>query len=343
MRDGGRMTIKDIARESGYSVSTVSRVLNNRRDVSPEAKKRISEIVAAYNFVPNNNAKQLKQSMSKNIAVLVKGTSNMLFANIVEEVQKMLEQTKYSAEICYIDEDKDEVEQALILCRERKPMGILFLGGNPSSFEAKFGKIEVPGVLVTNQGNRLAFDNLSSVAVDDVAGAKCAVDYLFEKGHEKIGVLGGNIELSHTSHQRYLGCLESFRERGLEFEKEKYYENSRFSFDSAYRGMVRLLEKAPDITAVFAMSDVTAIGAIRALKDKGLGVPKDISVIGFDGIELGEYYNPKLTTIKQPAKELATKSVEILFSFLDFQAGSIHEIVDVDLIAGESVKDIMRG
>ena len=113
------MTIKDIAKESGYSVSTVSRVLNNRRDVSPEAKKRISEIVAAYNFIPNNNAKHLKQSTSKNIAVLVKGTSNMLFANIVEEVQKMLEETKYSAEVCYIDEDKNEVEQALILCRER--------------------------------------------------------------------------------------------------------------------------------------------------------------------------------------------------------------------------------
>ena len=93
------MTIKDIAKESGYSVSTVSRVLNNRRDVSPEAKKRISEIVAAYNFIPNNNAKHLKQSTSKNIAVLVKGTSNMLFANIVEEVQKML--TYYGLEEDY--------------------------------------------------------------------------------------------------------------------------------------------------------------------------------------------------------------------------------------------------
>lgn len=337
------MTIKDIAKESGYSVSTVSRVLNNRRDVSPEAKKRISEIVAAHNFVPNNNAKHLKQSTSKNIAVLVKGTSNMLFANIVEEVQRMLEQTKYSAEICYIDEDKNEVEQALILCRECKPMGILFLGGNPSNFEEKFGNIEVPGVLITNQGSELAFQNLSSVAVDDVAAAKRAVDYLFFKGHEKIGVLGGDVSLSHTSHQRYLGCLESFRERGREFEEEKYYENSRFSFDSAYRAMVRLLEKAPDITAVFAMSDVTAIGAIRALKDKGLEVPRDISVIGFDGIDLADYYNPKLTTIKQPARQLAIRGVEILFNFIDFKAGSIHEIVDVDLITGESVRELVRG
>ena len=233
------MTIKDIAKESGYSVSTVSRVLNNRRDVSPEAKKRISEIVKAYNFIPNNNAKHLKQSTSKNIAVLVKGTSNMLFANIVEEVQKMLEETKYSAEVCYIDEDKNEVEQALILCRERKPMGILFLGGNPSNFKEKYERIEVPGVLITNCGKELPFENLSSVSVDDIAAAKQAMDYLLENKHTNIGILGGDITLSHTSQQRYLGCLESFKKHGLDFDKEKYYENCRFSFDSAYRAILR--------------------------------------------------------------------------------------------------------
>ena len=107
--------------------------------------------------------------------------------------------------------------------------------------------------------------------------------------------------------------------------------------------MVRLLEKAPDITAIFAMADVTAIGAIRALKDKGFNVPEDISVIGFDGIELADYYNPKLTTIKQPARELAIRGVEILFNFIDFHAGSIHETVSVDLITGESVKKLASG
>ena len=113
------MTIKDIAKESGYSVSTVSRVLNNRRDVSPEAKKRIDEIVAAHNFVPNNNAKHLKQMITKTILVLVKGNSNMLFASIVEEIQKTVEKTKYAVSIYYLDEDANEVEQAITLMRER--------------------------------------------------------------------------------------------------------------------------------------------------------------------------------------------------------------------------------
>ena len=144
-------------------------------------------------------------------------------------------------------------------------------------------------------------------------------------------------------HIRASSGLESFKMHGLEFDKDTYYENCRFSFDSAYRAMVRLLEKAPDITAVFAMADVTAIGAIRALKDKGFNVPEDISVIGFDGIELADYYNPKLTTIKQPARELAIRGVEILFNFIDFHAGSIHETVSVDLITGESVKKLASG
>ncbi|MEG1291669.1 MAG: LacI family DNA-binding transcriptional regulator, partial [Lachnospiraceae bacterium] len=128
------LTIKDIAKESGYSVSTVSRVLNNRRDISPEARKRIEEIVAQHHFVPNNNAKHLKQTTSKTIGVLVKGTSNMLFASIVEEIQKIIEPTKYTVNITYMDEDDNEVEEAVIICHERKLMGMLFLGGNPKSF-----------------------------------------------------------------------------------------------------------------------------------------------------------------------------------------------------------------
>ena len=105
------MTIVDIAKESGYSVSTVSRVLNNRKDVSPEAKRRIMEIVESHNFVPNNNAKHLKQNVTKNILVVLKGTSNMLFANIVEEIQKIVGQSDYAVGVYYLDEDDNEVEE----------------------------------------------------------------------------------------------------------------------------------------------------------------------------------------------------------------------------------------
>lgn len=334
------LTIKDIAKESGYSVSTVSRVLNNRRDVSPAAKKKIEQIVAAHHFVPNNNAKHLKQTVSKTIAVLVKGTSNMLFASIVEEIQKMIERTKYTAIISYLDEDDNEVEQALILCRERKPVGMLFLGGNAEFFYEKFRDVTIPCVLVSNQADNMGFQNLSSVSTDDVAAAKCAIDYLIRQGHEKIGILGGDLKLSYTSLQRFQGCIRSFEEHNIKFLAEEYYMKARFSYDSAYRAMKRMLDQNLDITAVFAMSDVMAIGAIRALYDSKLHVPNDISVMGFDGITLAEFYNPKLTTIKQQYQILASRSIEILFNYIELNAVPSHEIIPFHLMEGESVKNI---
>ncbi len=335
------LTIKDIARESGYSVSTVSRVLNQRRDVSPEAKKKIEEIVAACHFVPNNNARHLKQMASKTIIVLVKGTSNMLFSSIVEEIQTMMEHTRYTLVVSYVDEDANEVEQALIMCRERNPLGLLFLGGNMEHFREQFDQVGVPGVLVTNPGRELHFSNLSSVTTDDVAASKCAVNYLMAQGHRRIGIIGGDLNLSYTSSQRYLGCMESFKEHGIAFD-ERCYSKARFSYDSSYRAMKRLLEVDKSITAIFAMGDVMAIGAIRALRDEGLKVPEDISVMGFDGITLAEYYNPKLTTIQQQSGTLASKSVKILLNYIELNTDAVHEIVPFNLIEGESVKKIQN-
>lgn len=217
------VTIKDIAKESGYSISTVSRVLNHRNDVSPDAKKKIEEVVEKFHFVPNNNAKHLKQNNSKAIGVLVKGISNMLFASIVEVIQQMIEKTEYTLVVSYLDEDADEVEQAILICRERKPLGLLFLGGNPDYFEQKFSGLDVPCVLVTNRANQMNFANLSSVATDDIAAARCAVDALFDAGHRKIGILGGDVEKSYTSHQRFRGCKESFQAHDEVLDMKKCY------------------------------------------------------------------------------------------------------------------------
>lgn len=333
------VTIKDIARESGYSVSTVSRVLNNRNDVSPDARKKIEEVVAKFNFVPNNNAKHLKQNNSKAIGVLVKGISNMLFASVVEEIQRMIEKTEYTLVVSYLDEDADEVEQAILLCRERKPLGLLFLGGNPEYFHREFSGVDVPCVLVTNRANEMHFENLSSVATDDIAAARCAVDSCLwldtaESAFSAV-ILTSLIRVISVS-----GCEQSFSEHGAVLDVEHCYEKARFSFGSACRAMKRLIGKFPDVTAVFAMSDVMAIGAIRALRDLGYRVPEDVSVIGFDGTSLAEYYNPKLATIKQQHQTLANRSIEILFGQIELKKEPIHEIVPFEFVNGESIRVI---
>lgn len=151
------MTIKDIARRSGYAVGTVSRVLNGTPGVSPEARSRVLAVVAETGFQPNDNARHLKQRRSESIAIIVKGVGNMLFASILETMQSLIKAAGKAAAVYYLDEDDNEVEQAVRVCRELKPMGILFLGGNRGNFLKSFGQIVCPCVLVSNRPAPWAF------------------------------------------------------------------------------------------------------------------------------------------------------------------------------------------
>ena len=143
------MTIKDIARESGYAVGTVSRALNNAPGVSAETRQKILEIVNRHNYEPNANAKHLKQQANDGIALIVKGTQNMLFAGILEPLQQIIEESGYVATVYYIDEEANEVAQARRICTERKPHGILFLGSNPEYFTPELEALGIPCLLLT--------------------------------------------------------------------------------------------------------------------------------------------------------------------------------------------------
>lgn len=334
------MTIKDIARESGYAVGTVSRVLNNHPGVSAEAREKVMEIVEKYHFQLNSNAKHLKQQASNGIAIIVKGRQNMLFAAIVEQMQGLIKQKGFACLIYYIDEDEDELEQALLVCRERRPLGILFLGSSQEYLKGRFSEIEIPCMLVTNSAESLGFSNLSSVGTDDTEAAKAAVQYLISLGHTNIGILGGKTEISHAAKARFDGCIKAFEEAGMPFSRDMQYVTARFSMPDGYHAMEKLLDKMPDITAVFAMSDVMAVGAMRAIHDRGLRVPEDISVMGFDGIELGRYMTPQLTTIRQHKERIASRSVEILLDCISENRPAVHEITSFHLIPGESVGKI---
>lgn len=333
------MTIKDIAKLSGYAVGTVSRVLNGHPDVSEEAREKVLAVVEAHHFRPNNNARHLKRQASSGVALIVKGTQNMLFADLVERIQARVKDGGYSCLVYYIDEDDNEVQQALQVCRERRPMGILFLGSNLSLFQTDFAQIKIPCVLVTNSAAGLALSNLSSVSTDDTAAARQAVEKLMDLGHRTIGILGGRTEQSNAAQFRLEGVRQAFAARGMRLDEERQYETARFTLPGGYAAMERLLDRLPDMTAVFAMSDVQALGALRALHDRGLRVPEDISVVGFDGIELGQFAVPRLTTVRQDAQRLAERSVDLLVHQIRDGEGPVHELLPYTYLAGESVKE----
>ena len=161
------MTIKDLAEKTGYGVGTISRVLNNHPNVSEKARKIILQAIEESGFQINNNARQLKQH-ANSILVVVKGTSNEMFSEMLEIIQNLVAQTSYPLHVDYMDEDGNEVLRAVQLCREKKPLGILFLGGNSRNFRRDFKKIDIPCVLVSNDASSLPFENLSSVCTNDM-------------------------------------------------------------------------------------------------------------------------------------------------------------------------------
>lgn len=334
------MTIKDLAALSGYSLGTVSRVLNNQPHVSEKAREQIMAIVKAHGFELNMNARSLKQTHSNNILVVVRGTHNELFAALVERLQTVATGGEYRLVVDYIGELDDEVRRAVKRVREVKPQGILFLGGSSQDFSESFAGIDIPAVLVTNSAAEMQFKNLSSVTTDDTAATAAAVGYLADMGHKKIAVIGGEREYSDTGRLRYAGVLRALTQRGIVFDADRYYKTAHYSLDEGYAAMAELLRDAPEITAVFAMADVMAIGAARAVRDAGKRVPEDISLIGFDGLPICRFYDPRLSTVTQQVAFMAEKSYAVLLDMIENGAVAQHILAPYTLEKTDSIRKI---
>ena len=272
--------------------------------------------------------------------MVVKGIGNELFGEMVESIQTLIAQTRYQLVVDYMDEDENEVRRAAQLCREKKPLGILFLGGNNENFIRDFGGIDVPCVVVTNDASMLSFDNLSSVSTDDREAACSAMDTLIRLGHSRIAIIGGDRAISDTSRLRYEGCMQSFTAHGIPFDPKRDYQGVRYSYQAGYQATKALLDKGCRFTAIFATADVMAIGAIRALQDNGLQVPEDVSVMGVDGLPLSSFLVPRLATVRQTVSLLAKRSVEILLGNIERDAPACHETVPFEILSRESIREI---
>ena len=248
------LTIKDIARISGCSVSTISRVINDRPDVRPETKEHVLKVMREAGFVPNTNARQLKIQQSRSLVFVVKGTRNIFFSDFLVQLQRAATLYGYNGIVSYLDENANEIDAAEKILREIKPKGIIFLGGSVANFQRGFDRINVPSVLTTLVTDELDFPNLSMVGVDDRAAAYTAVDYLIRQGHRKIAVLGGPVT-SYPSLMRRQGAQQAMEDAGIVFN-DKLYGLSNYDFESAYHAMNSLLARRAEFTALFAMSDV---------------------------------------------------------------------------------------
>ena len=324
----------------------MSRAINNHPDISPKTKQKITDAIQEYGYIPNNSARNLRRIDGKCIAVVVKGVSNPLFADAVQIMEEEIKKRKYSMVIRYVNFDEYEVDVAIELAKEKKLAGVIFLGGYFVREKEKLQKLRVPFVLSTAGYNvdRISSEEYSVFCVDDEKEGYRMTDYLIRLGHKKIAVLSGKPDDASIGKLRLKGYKIALKEHGITLDEGLILHMKRdirfYSMENGYRMTQELLESGKEFTCIFAFSDAMAIGACRAIAEAGKKVPDDYSVAGFDGIEMGTYYTPKLTTIKQPIREIARGSVTMLFEIVDKKSENVSRIFPCELLEGESTKQM---
>lgn len=335
------MNIKDIARISGVGISTVSRVLNNSGIVSDTTRARVLAVVKQYNYVPNSNARNLKKTHSNTIALMVKGLSNPFFANMIKEVERQVHLRGCPLMIQHIEDGVDEIGAAHRLIKEKNLYGVIFMGGTYDHSEEEFRQLDAPFVLTTiTTIEEVDPSVFSSVSIDDVKSAYKATNYLITLGHRRICFMARFPHMENTiGSRRLLGYKKALEEHGIEYDPA-LVEDCEYAPSSGFAAAKRLLNKNQDVTAIFAASDAIAIGAAKAVLTSGLSIPGDISIVGFDGIEMAEYYHPSLDTISQPGVEMAHVSVEILFDLIAGETANRHVVFESMLVKRGSSRKI---
>ncbi len=334
------MNIKDIAKISGVGVTTVSRVINNHSDVKKETRERILKIIDEYNYIPNNSARNLKRTETKTIGVLVKGVYNPFFSRIVRVIEMEIAKHNYAMILHYNPKDctSSDTNVAAELIKEKKLSGLVCLGGNYDLCENhQIEALETPIVLCSAVVSGCTGSALiSSVGIDDNEAAYRGVKKLIELGHREIGMIRIKDDDISGCQVRYDGYISALKDSNIGVN-EDYVAVGDYSFESGHQAMNQLLNRSSKISVVFVATDIMAIGATRAILEKGLRVPEDISILGFDGIDFAEYYMPSISTIKQPVGLLGEKSVELLFELMKGGEKN-HYKLDTEFIARESLK-----
>lgn len=333
------MTIKDIAKICGVGVSTVSRVLNNRPDVSEEVRERVLSVVKESGYIPNNSARDLVRSRSDAIGVVVRGAGNVFFAEVLKYVSSELDIKGFTMVPRFIETDADELTAGAELEREKKLRALIFLGGRFNYSPEELAIINVPFVCCSyaNTFGSLPMEKYGSVTIDDSKTTGDAVEELIKLGHRDIAAFFNDISDKSISELRYRGYVEALERSGIEPKPALTVETGGFDMPSAYEAMSSLIESGRHFTAAFVSSDEMALAAIKALRDKGLSVPEDCSVIAIDGLKLSEYSVPTLSTMVQPAEEIGRESVRILASVLKGQEVKLHIRPLASLRRGESI------
>ncbi|PEQ82476.1 transcriptional regulator [Bacillus sp. AFS006103] len=323
-------TIKEVAAEANVSVATVSRVLNNKGYVNEETRKKVLLAIEKLNYVPNEVARSLFKKQSKTIALIVPDIKNPFFPEVARAIEDVMSSQEYTLILCNSDGNVEKEIMYLDVMKQKYVDGIIIVTSTltPKHIESR----DIPIVAL----DRPISSELPSVSVNNFEGAKQAVQYLKAIGCKKIAHIRGPHKISNAD-ERYKGYL-------AEVGHEPWFHpdlvvDGNYHVEQTTEAATRLLLMNLDIDGIFAGNDYMAVGVLKAARKLGIRVPDDLSLIGFDGIQLSQLISPEITTMAQPIYELGSTAAELLLKLIE---GKMVEKFDyqfeVSLMKGQSTK-----
>ena len=338
------VTIRDIARMANVSAATVSRVLSNSDyPVSQNLREKILKIAAETNYVPNLLGKQLKKNKSTTIGVVIPSIVNPFYSSVILGIEQTARKQKYTVMTCNSMHDPELESEYIRMLMEKQVKGLII--ASIANDGKMFERLVDMGIHVIAIDQRVDAEGVSKIDFDFAKGAKIATRHLIAKGHRRIAYLTAKMDRP-SRRSICQGYMETMKQAGLEpilVEANADDDHNPLSdFDTGRALARKLLAADVQVTAAFACNDMLAIGVINELSRRNVRVPEEISVMGFDGIDVGQMINPPLTTIKQPDYEMGKMACSMLLNMMNNESNHQFEIIlQPKLIERQSV--VARG
>jgi LacI family transcriptional regulator len=326
-----RASVKDVAAAAGVSVGTVSNVLNRPESVAEKTRTRVEQAMEELNFHRNASARQLRAGVSRTVGAIVMDVGNPYYTELARGIEDRLAVDDHTLILCSSDDDPRREARFLRLLAEQSVRGVLITPmATTNDRLSALRRLGIPSVLMDSSSSEHA-----SVGVDHVSGGRQAVAHLLAQGHRRILFLGGPEELQQTRH-RLKGAVDAIQSAALDpSEVLKVVTLPALAANDGQQGMIEALESGWGPTAVFCMNDITALGAMRELRLRGLSVPSDMAVVGYDDLYLAAELMTPLTSVRQPMRQLGWAAADLLLT------DTPHTLFEPELVVRAS-SDFLR-
>jgi len=311
-----KATIKDVAKEAGVSIATVSRIVNDiPGQYNEKTKKRVVQTIEKLNYQPNAIARSLRNRKTRTIGFAVPGLQPF-FAEVLEGVQSVARKKGYSIVLCNTDYDPKQEEAYVVNLLEGRVDGVIFTSGVMQ--DEHILRLKEEGIPIVLIEKFMQNSDIPAVVIDNLSAAKKGVKHLLSLGHRKIGYISAPLELL-SLRERFEGYKQALLESRVPYDSSVVYIEKTIKKEdlrSGYKIMKRILQQGNFPKVFFIVSDTLAIGAIKAIKDFGMKVPDDIAIVGFDDIDIASFSDPPLTTMVQPKYQMGAKGMETLIKVM---------------------------